>query len=299
MKGFNFRFLFTICVMFILAGLSHREVSARKIKIKIEKTGPYAEKLGDEMFAYAKKETRRTIKEYWKNEDGDYDNISVFFGMNVTKKDSFTLCKPYVSWSDENPQQPSYKFPIVVKEKIVALLIIYGRIEEPKYMTASLLDEMEVIEQLNKLDYLHKDYVFFGYKGVVLAQGEDGKIKKFLEDPYAYHEPDRKPSDTEKFFRALDYNKKLELLLKKMDDFAFTEEVDARRKAIIDGTFTGDESVPATFIPRQTTPTPKPDASKEANTDFYSLLSVAVVAGAVTFRVIVFVIVKIKKLRGK
>ena len=301
MKKFNFQLFFAICVILVLAGISFREVSARKIKIKIEKTGPYAEKIGDEMFAYAKKETRRELKRYWENEDGWFDNMPLFLGIDVTKKDIFTLCKPYVTWRDEEPQQPSYRFPVVVKGKIVGLLTVSGRIEKPKYLTAKLLAaevHSEEIEHLNKLDYLHKDYVFFKYKDIVLAQGEDGKIKKFLVYPGAYRDPNIKPSDAEKFFRALDYDKKLELLLDKMDNFAYTEEEEARMDALIDGTVIEDTSPPATFIPREATP--EPDTSTKENFDnFDSILPVVAVSVIVTVLVIVFVIVKIKKLCDK
>ena len=301
MKKFKFQLFFTICVMFAFAGISNKEVSARKIKIKVEKTGPYAEKIGDEMFAYAKKETRRELKNYWKNKDEDYGDLSIFFGMDVTKKDTFTLCKPYVTWRDEEPQQPMYRFPVVVKGKVVGLLTVSGRMKKPKYLTAMMIASsgmVEEIERLNKLDYLHKNYVFFGYKDIVLAQGEDGKIKKFLVYPGAYRDPNIKPSDAEKFFRALDYDKKLELLLDKMDNFAYTEEEEARMDALIDGTVIEDTSPPSTFIPREATP--EPDTSTKENFDnFDSILPVVAVSVIVTVLVIVFVIVKIKKLRDK
>ena len=305
MKKCSVQLFITIFIILILAGMSGREASAYKVRIKTEKTGPYAEKMGDEMFEVAKEGASRRFKSDWKEakEDGDANSRRVFVGMDVKKKDTFILCKPYVCWSDRESiaLYPSYIFPVVVKGKIVALLEVFGRMDEPEYVSADILTNYtgyeEEIERLNELDYLHKDYVFFYYEDTKMAQGEDGKIVKLFDDA----DTNREPTDGEKFFYALDYDKKLELTIAQMDDYMTHEELMALHEKnfdpnpIIGGTDSGGEAAPA---PQQTTSTPKPDTPVEENSDNSNrLLPGVAVSVIVTVLVTVLIIVRIKKLR--
>lgn len=296
MKKFNFQLFMLACIIFSLAGISDRKASAYKIKVEVEKNGPYAEKVGDEMFALAKKAAKRDIKRCFGDKNGIL-NRTYLVGMDVKKKDTFTLCKPYVYWSDSSYLHlyPEYKFPVAVKGKIVALIEVYGRMEELEYVSADIptnyYEYEDAIKRLNDLDYLHKDYVFFRYEGSILAQREDGKIKKFLE--FSYEEP----SDGERFFHALDYDKKLELTLEQMDDFMTHEELMALHEKnfdpnpIIGGTDSGEKAVKTI----KQADTAKPDTSIEKNFNIsYGILSVSVAVGVVVLAV-AFTIIRKKR----
>ena len=290
MKKYSIQLIITIFIIFALAGISGQEASAYKIKIKTEKTGPNAEKMGDEMFDVAKEGASYRLKKHWKKVN--------FVGKEPSKKDTFTICKPYVSWCDSESYSlyPIYYFPLAVKGKIVALIEVYGRIEEPKYTSASIPiyeDYEEEVEALNRLDYLHKDYVFFLYSGITMAQGEDGKIVKLIDSA----EPDCEPTDGEKFFYALDYDKKLELTIAQMDDYMTHEELMALNEKpsdpnpIIGGTDSGGEAVKTI----KQADTAKPDTSIEKNFNIsYGILSVSVAVGVVVLAV-AFTIIRKKR----
>ena len=307
MKKYNVQLFITIFIILALTGISERTASAYKIRIKTEKTGPYAEKMGDEMFDVAKEGACRSFKSYWKEakEDGDANSRRVFVGMDATKKDTFTLCKPYVYWSDEESiaLYPAYIFPVAVKGQIVALLEVFGRMDEPEYVSADIRTNYiryeEEIERLNELDYLHKDYVFFHYEGITMAQDEDGKIVKLNDSA----EPSREPTEGEEFFYALDYEKKLKLTIAQIDDYMTHEELMALNEKpsdpnpIIGGTDSGGEAAQTT---KQTTSTPKQDTTVEGSSDnFHIILPIVVVAGIAVVLMVRLIIIRIQKRHGK
>ena len=307
MKKCSIQFFITISIIVALAGISEQAASAYKVRIKTEKTGPYVEKMGDEMFDVAKGGACHRFKSYWKGvkEDGDVNSDRVFAGMDVTKKDTFTLCKPYVIWcdSESRPLYPLYYFPVAVKGQIVALVKVSGRMEEPEYVGANIIymdyEEYEQeIEGLNRLDYLHKDYVFFLYGGITMAQSEDGKPVTLRDSV----ELSRDPTDGEEFFYALDYDKKLELAIAQMDDYMTHEEIMAFSEAhsdpnpVIGGTGSGEGAAQTS----KQAATPKPDISTEedSNSSPY-ILPVIVTAGVIVVLAVAFTIIRIKKGNNK
>lgn len=229
------RCLGVLFIMTVLAGHTGREASAYKVKVEVEKTGAYAEKISDEMFEFARKETISCIKDNVENEDGDYDDWTDFVGMDVTKKvaksETFILCKPFVYWMDYEYLYPEYYFPVAVNGKIVSYLKIWGRIEDSDYITAGLQGKgsEELIEGLNKLDYFHKEYVFFYYGGNLMAEDENGGITTVVERNEHYYQ-DEEPSEAEEEFYALDYRKKIEVVLERMDNFMYQEELEALKE---------------------------------------------------------------------
>ena len=283
MKKYNLKFLLILFMMVILTGMSDKKASAYKIKVKIEKTGPYAEKIEDEMFALAKKKARHLLAKRFKDKQ-EYG--FTFQNMGISKKDTFILCKPYVYWHYESRQYAQYIFPIAVKNEVIAVLEVNGRIEEPDYVDAHLMPNED---KLNELNYLHKDYVFYPYQGTIVAEDVKGEITELRRDFNEVYSPSEEKTESEAFFHALNYDKKMEIILEKMDNFLYEDEL----KALVEEN-TEPTAVPSTFIPREATP--EPDTSTKENFDnFDSILPVVAVSVIVTVLVIVFVIVKIKK----
>lgn len=233
------RYFLALFIMAVLAGLTDREASAYKVKVEVEKNGAYAEKISDEMFEFARKETISGIKEYVENEDGFYDNIVVFVGMDVTKevakRETFILCKPYVYWTPEPYLLPIYMFPVAVNGKIVSLLEVFGRIEDSDFSQAMLTgqqEKAEEIESLNKLDYLHKDYVFFYNQEKIMAADENGEIKTIVKCYYYLMSDidEQASSRAEEAFYAAGYREKVRAVLEQMDNFMYQEELEALRE---------------------------------------------------------------------
>ena len=235
MKG---RLLGLLFIMALLSGFMGREASAYKVKVEVEKTGPYAEKISDEMFEFARKETISWIKDYVENEDGEYDDWTVFVGLDVTKKvaerETFTLCKPYTYWTcDDDYLFPTYMFPVAVDGSIVSLLEVSGRIEDSDYICSRLRgqEKKEEIESLNKLDYLHRDYAIFYYQGKTMAADENNEITTVVKC-YERSLDERTPFEKEAAFYALDYKEKIEAALEQMDNFMYQKELDALRERL-------------------------------------------------------------------
>lgn len=195
------------------------KVSAYALNVKVEKAGPYAEKINDEMFAYAKKWARHFLKsEFDDKQPTDADFL--FLNMDIDKKDTFILCKPYVYWDSTQRQDAVYIFPIAVDDKILASLYVMGRIEEPDYINVNFGPDEN---QLNELDYLRKNYVFFSYQGFIMAEDENGEITELRKDINAMTSS-AEETEREETFYALDYNEKVKAVLEKMDNFMYHDE---------------------------------------------------------------------------
>lgn len=304
------RLFWVLFIMAVLAGITDREASAYKVKVEVEKTGAYAEKISDEMFEFARKETISCIKEYVENEDGFYDNIVEFVGMDVTKevakRETFILCKPYVYWTPQIYLFPAYVFPVAVNGKIVSLLEVSGRIEDSDFICAMLKGQgnEEEIESLNKLDYLHKDYVFFYYQEKKMAADENGEIRTVVKSFYLNYLDKQASSRAEEAFYAVDYGEKRRAVLEQMDNFMYQEELEAFMEQqdrefkewlrnggelIVKGT--GGQVTDGDAV------SPEPDSTKTGKQDGSDgrNLPVAASGGVVTLVLVVCIVVMMKK----
>ena len=121
-------------------------------------SGLYGEAIPDVVWEF--------VEENWR------DVIEVAVEAKVIDTDIKTdsqvyITKPYIIVGIEDIQSAVYKFPFVLNSKVFMILTVTDTMEGFKMNFGT-----NISEELNQIDYLNKDYVFYESAGRMVAESE-------------------------------------------------------------------------------------------------------------------------------
>lgn len=208
-KSYFFLLIYSIiAICFIFP----KEAVAYTVTVKGD--GPYAEYISNNLLQYAEERAELFINEALSEEDS-----RLFEGIEIKKNTRITLRRPYVSWNALEQQDAVYNFPIVIKNKIVGILGVIGSTEDKEHLTANFPGDPAMVKKLNEIDYLHQDYVFYQYQGLIFAENRKEQIQIGDISSFIASQTEEMNQAEEEFYR-LDYDQKLQIMLQKMKYFA-------------------------------------------------------------------------------
>lgn len=210
-----FKKIIILCAIVIVVSFFLFIRSADAENVLIEKNGLYAENIPDVIFQYAGERAEYFIEAALTGEIPFDENMEI--DRNMVLK----LCKPYVIWNDLEYQDAVYYFPIASEHKVIAIICIMGKSAHMEDLSASFPGDMAMVDTLNRLDYLHQDYIFYECQGLVFAEDKESRVQ--IDDISKYLADETKESSmAEEEFSALSYEEKVQAVLQKMEKFAST-----------------------------------------------------------------------------
>lgn len=99
--------------------------------------------------------------------------LSDFFDYEYTEGDAYDLLSPFMWVYLDEKQELSYDYPIVDCENGEIILVLSIVPCENGY-TYQLSDNM--VDVLNSIDYLDREYLFYGYEGKIFIECESGIV---------------------------------------------------------------------------------------------------------------------------
>lgn len=123
--------------------------------------------------------------------------------INIGQRTEIVVAKPYIIWNPLENQEAIYYFPLAIEDRVFAVLAVLDT--EDGLMVQYGTD---ISEQLNEINYLNENIIFYEYNGNLLAESKNecAVIYNFSIDNLKYTKEEK---DLEQKFYALPYEEKV------------------------------------------------------------------------------------------